>query len=81
MAEVYDVRHGKDESPGMYLKRLIGAFKQYSPSDLESGKAQQAVILAYVNEVAPDIKRNLQSLERLGERSIRDSSSCGTGLQ
>ena len=56
----------------MYLERLMVAFKQYSPCDPESGEAQQAVSLAYVNQSAPDIKRKLQSLEILGERSLRD---------
>lgn len=35
-------------------------------------KAQQAVILAYVNQTAPDIRKKLQSLERLEERGLRD---------
>lgn len=49
-----------------------GAVKQYSPYDLESGEVQQAIILAYVNQAAPDFKKKLQYLERLGERGLRD---------
>lgn len=53
------------------------AFKHYSPYNLESGELQQAIILGYVNQAASDIKRKLQSLERLGE----NSSSGRKGLQ
>jgi hypothetical protein len=30
------------------------------------------VALAFIIQAAPDIKRKLQSVERLGERSLRD---------
>lgn len=48
------------------------AFKHYSLYNLESWELQQVIILACVNQAASDIKKKLQSLERLGENSIRD---------
>ncbi|KAL6085174.1 hypothetical protein STEG23_032189 [Scotinomys teguina] len=72
MDKIYDVKQGAEESPAVYLERLVTAFKQYSSYNPESEEAQQAVVLAYVNQVAPDIRKKLQPLERLGEKSLRD---------
>ena len=63
MTKIYNVKQGKDA----YLERLMAAFKQYPPYNPESEESQQALILGYANQAAPDIKRKLQSLERLGE--------------
>ena len=30
------------------------------------------IIMAFVNQAAPDIKKKLQSVERLGEKSLQD---------
>lgn len=49
MAKICNVKQERDESPADYLERLMGAFKQYSHYDLESGEARQILILAYVN--------------------------------
>lgn len=72
MAKIYDVRQERDGSPAAYLERLMTAFKQFFLYDPESEEAQQTVIVAYVNEAAPDIKRKLHLLERLGEKRLRD---------
>lgn len=71
MAKIYGVRQERDESPAAYLEKLMTAFKQFSPYDLELGEAQQAVILANINQAAPDIKRKLQLLEHLGEKRLK----------
>lgn len=72
MKKNYDEKQEKNESPAAYLERLMEAFKQYSPFNPESEESQPAVVLAYVNQAAPDIKKKLQSLKRLGKKSIRD---------
>ena len=33
---------------------------------------RKAAIMAFVNQAAPDIKRKLQRVERLGEKSLQD---------
>ena len=38
----------------------------------ESPEVKAAVALAFTNKAAPDIKRKLQRVERLGEKSLRD---------
>ncbi|CAD7691788.1 unnamed protein product [Nyctereutes procyonoides] len=72
LAKVYDVRQGKDESPAAFLERVIEAFRQYTPMNPEARETKAAIIMAFVNQAAPDIKKKLQSVERLGEKSLQD---------
>ena len=48
------------------------AFRQYIPMDPEAEGTQAALIMHFVNWAAPDIRKKLQKLERLGEKSIQD---------
>ena len=38
----------------------------------EALETKAAIIMAFVNQAAPDIKKTLQSVERLGEKSLQD---------
>ena len=40
--------------------------------DPQADESHAAVILAFVNQAAPDIRRKLQKIDRLGEQSIQD---------
>ena len=40
--------------------------------DPEAEGTQAALIMHFVNQAAPDIRKKLQKLERLGEKSIQD---------
>ena len=40
--------------------------------DPQADESRAAVLLAFVNQTAPDIRRKLQKIERLGELSIQD---------
>ncbi|CAK7318078.1 Gag polyprotein [Vulpes lagopus] len=72
LAKVYDVRQGKDESLAAFLERVIEAFRQYTPMNPEAPETKATIITAFVNQAAPDIKRKLQRVERLGEKSLQD---------
>ncbi|CAD7675266.1 unnamed protein product [Nyctereutes procyonoides] len=72
LAKVYDVRQGKDESPAAFLEKVIEAFRQYTPMNPEAPETKAAIIMAFVNQAAPDIKKKLQRVERLGEKSLQD---------
>ena len=72
LARVGDVQQGPTESPPAYLERLMEAFRQYTPMDPEAEGTQAALIMHFVNQAAPDIRKKLQKLERLGEKSIQD---------
>lgn len=47
------------------------AFQQYTPMDPESPEAKAMATLAFINQVAPYIKRTLQRAERLGEKGLK----------
>ena len=68
---VYGISQGHNESPADFLKRVMEAFQQCIPIDPESPEVKAAVALAFTNKAAPDIKRKLQRVERLREKSLR----------
>ena len=72
LAKVYDVRQGKDESPAAFLEGAIEAFRQYTPMNPEAPETKAAIIMAFVNQAALNIKKKLQRVERLGEKSLQD---------
>ena len=48
------------------------AFRQYTPMDPQDEESRTAVLLAFMNQAAPDIKRKLQKIEGLREQIIQD---------
>ena len=67
-----DVQQGPTKSPAAFLERLMEAFRQYTPMDPEAEGTQATLIMHFVNQVAPDIRKKLQKLDHLGENSIQD---------
>ncbi|XP_078303750.1 uncharacterized protein LOC144616462 [Panthera onca] len=72
LAKVYSVIQGKTESPAAYLERLMETFRQYTPMNPEAPENQAAVVMAFVNQAATDIKKKLQKLEDLEGKQIQD---------
>nr|XP_060467496.1 uncharacterized protein LOC132664638 [Panthera onca] len=72
LAKVYLVIQGKAESPAAYLERLMETFRQFTPMDPEVPENQAAVVMSFVNQAAPDIKKKLQRLEDLEGKQIQD---------
>ena len=48
------------------------AFRQYTPMGPQAEESRAAVLLAFVNQAAPDIRKKLQKIERLGEQTAQD---------
>ena len=48
------------------------AFRQCTPRNPEAPETKAAIIMAFVNQAAPDIKKKLQRVERLREKSLQD---------
>ena len=72
LSKVNLIRQEPNEKPAAFLERLMEAFRQYTPMDPQADESRAAVLLAFVNQAAPDIRRKLQRIERLGEQSIQD---------
>ena len=66
------MRQEPNESPAAFLERIMEAFRQYTPMDPQADESRAAVMLAFVTQAAPNIRRNLQKIERLGEQSLQD---------
>ena len=48
------------------------AFRQYTPYDPESEEHRATVIVAFIDQSSREIKRKLQKLEGLGDKSLKD---------
>ena len=72
LSKVNLLRQEPNESPAAFLERLMEAFRQYTPMDPQADESRAAVLLAFMNQAAPDIRRKLQKIEGLGELSIQD---------
>ena len=72
MAKVNSVRQEPNESPAAFLERIMEAFRQYTPMNPQADESRAAVMLAFVNQAAPNIRRKLQKIERPGEQSLQD---------
>ena len=72
LAKVNFVRQETTESPAAFLERLMEAFRQSTPMDPQAEESCAAVLLAIVNQVAPDIGKKLQKIEGLGEQMTQD---------
>ena len=72
LAKVNLVRQEPTESPAAFLERLMEAFRQYTPMNSQAEESRAAVLLEFVNQAAPDIRRKLQKIEGLGEQMIQD---------
>ena len=59
LAKINPVRQQPNESPAAFLKRIMEAFRQYTPMDPQADESRAAVMLAFVNQAAPDIRRKL----------------------
>ena len=64
LAKVNLVRQEPTESPAAFLERLMGAFRQYTPVGPQAEESRAAVLLAFVNQAAPGIRKKLQKIER-----------------
>ena len=71
LAKVNQVRQELKESLAAFLERLMEAFRQYTPMDPQADKSRAAVLLAFVNQASPDIRRKLQKIEGWENRQYR----------
>ena len=70
LAKVNLVKQEPTESPSAFLERLMEAFRQYTPMDPQVEESLAAVLLAFVNQAAPDIRKKLQKIEGSREQTI-----------
>lgn len=72
LTRVYDLSQDPYEVPAPFLERMMEAFGQFTPYDPEHVYYKSTVAMTFINQLAPDIKKKLQKVERRGERPIRD---------
>ena len=72
LAKVNLVRQEPIESPSAFLERLMEVFRQYTTMDPQAEESRAAVLLAFVNQATPDVRKKLQKIEGLREQTIQD---------
>jgi hypothetical protein len=63
---------GENESPATFLECLYDAYRQYTLLDPLAEVNQSAVIMSFINQASPDIRKKLYKQEGLGEMTIWD---------
>ncbi|ERE76653.1 neutral cholesterol ester hydrolase 1-like protein [Cricetulus griseus] len=72
LAKVREVVQGPTETPAAFLERLIEVFHQFTPYDPTSEAHKATVTVAFINQSSRDIRKKLQKLEGLQDKSLRD---------
>ena len=72
MTKVHEVRQGSDESPAAFLNPLMETFHHYIPYDPSSKEHKATVTMAFIDQASRDIRKKLQRLEGLQDKSLRD---------
>ncbi|XP_061444764.1 uncharacterized protein LOC133366080 [Rhineura floridana] len=63
MQKIHDVVQKKDEAPGEFLERLQEAYRKHSPLDPEEEGNRSIIVMSFVAQSAPDIRKKLQKTE------------------
>ena len=71
-AKVREVMQGTMEPASVFLERLMEACRRYTPFDTMSEGQRASVIMAFIEQLAPDIRKKLQQIEGLQDYTIRD---------
>ncbi|XP_048662835.1 uncharacterized protein LOC125617900 [Marmota marmota marmota] len=72
LAKVREIIQGPDESPCMFLERVMEAYRRYTPFDPQAEDQKASVTMAFIGQAALDIKRKLQRLDGLQDMTLRD---------
>ncbi|KAG3293657.1 hypothetical protein H1C71_036156, partial [Ictidomys tridecemlineatus] len=72
LAKVREIIQGPDESPSMFLERIMEAYRRYTPFDPQAEDQKASVTMAFIGQAALDIKRKLQRLDGLQDMTLRD---------
>ncbi|KAL6092726.1 hypothetical protein STEG23_000168 [Scotinomys teguina] len=71
-AKVREVQQGPEESPSMFLERLLEAFRRYTPYDPSTEELKATVALSFIGQAAPDIRKKLQRMDGLQNLTLGD---------
>lgn len=70
LAQVKQVIQGSEESPSAFLERLKEAYRIYTPYDPDDPGCN--LVMSFIWQSAPDIRKKLERLEGLRESTIQD---------
>ena len=68
LTKVRKVIQGSDESPSVFLKRLMDTFRRFTHYNPNAKEHKVTVVMAFIDQSYKDIKRKLQKLEGLQDK-------------
>jgi hypothetical protein len=71
LAKVREMMQGPTKPLSVFLERLIEAYRCYTHFDPTSESQQAMVAMAFIGQLASDIKKKLQRLERLHAMALQ----------
>lgn len=69
--KVRDLRQSPTEFPDAFYERFMQAYQKYTSLDLTKEANEREVVMTFVSQSAPDIRKKLSKKEGLGGLSIR----------
>lgn len=72
LAKVREMVQGLTESPSVFLEHLMEVCCQFTPYDTKAEEHKATIMVAFIDQSARDIKRKLQELEGLQDKSLRE---------
>nr|ABD46828.1 gag protein [Reticuloendotheliosis virus]ARM38916.1 gag protein [Fowlpox virus]AIG99438.1 gag protein [Reticuloendotheliosis virus]UJR02111.1 gag protein [Fowlpox virus]UJR02115.1 gag protein [Reticuloendotheliosis virus] len=72
LSKITEVRQGADESPTAYLERLYQAYRTWSPIDPRAPENQAAIVIQFVSQSAPDIRKKIQKIDGFQGKSLSE---------
>nr|AGV92855.1 gag protein [Echidna ERV] len=72
LSKITEVRQGPTESPTAYLERLYQAYRTWTPIDPGSPDNQAAIVIQFVSQSAPDIRKKIQKMDGFQGKSLSE---------
>lgn len=72
LSKVTEVKQGPTESPTAFLERLYQAYRTWTPIDPRAPENQAAIVIQFVSQSAPDIRKKIQKMDGFQGKSLSE---------
>lgn len=70
LSKLYEVHQGLDESPYAFFEHLCQAARRWMDLDLEDKKNRKMLVVLFIQQLTPDIRKKLQKVEGRAGMSV-----------
>lgn len=72
LSKVTEVKQGPTESPTAFLEWLYQAYRTWTPIDPRAPENQAAIVIQFVSQSAPDIRKKIQKMDGFQGKSLSE---------